>query len=134
MPAEEFIRLRGLAITSIHDSGIPEASKEVADSDEVVTGVVKWMRDIGAQGWTELDWFANVGEGTGLGIDEPQAMDEARDGSEVEDANLGSSHSLVGHVDLVSDDEDANVLRPGLGTMVRLARDLDHAFISSDSR
>ena len=130
MPAEEFIRLRGLAITSIQDSGIPEASEEVADSDEVVTSVVNWMRNIGAQGWTELDWFANVGEGTGLGVVEPQVMDEAQDGSEA-DVNHRLSDSLVGNVDLVSDDEDENVLRPGLGTMVSSASDVDHAFMTT---
>lgn len=127
MLAEEFIRLRGLAITLIHDSGIPEASEEVADSDEVVTRVVNWMRDIGAQGWTELDWFTNVGEGAGLRVDESQAMDGAKAGSEVDDVNSRSPDSLqaVGHMNLLFDDGEEYVLRPGLGTMVRSAHDLD---------
>ena len=130
MPAAEFIRLRGLAITSIYDSGIPEASEQVADTDEAVTDVVNWMRDIGAQGWTELDWFANFGEGIGLGIAEAQAMDEVDGGSEV-DVNHRSSESLVGHVDLILDDEDQNVLRPGLGTMVSSTLDLNHALVTT---
>ena len=123
MPAQEFTRLRGLAITSLRESGLKEAYDEVADSDGVIAGVVSWMRDMGAKGWTELDWFANVGEGTGLGVAEPGEDDEAIESSALDEIDHGATDQLLGRMDISLDDEDMNILRPGLGTMVRFTLD-----------
>lgn len=124
MSAQEFTRLRGLAIASIRESGIEEASEEAADSDSVITSIVSWMRDIGAKGWTELDWFANIGEGAGLEIAEPGDDDEAKEASELNEIDHEVADPLVGRMDISLDDGDASILRPGLGTMVRFALDV----------
>ncbi|KAG7005076.1 hypothetical protein G7Y79_00022g052970 [Physcia stellaris] len=118
MPAREFTRLRGLAIASIKDSNITEAVEEVADSDHVILSIAGWMRDIGVKGWTELDWFANVGEGTGLGLAEAVSDDEGND-SEIEKAGHRGTNSIAERVDLDLDDEDLSILKPGLGTMMQ---------------
>ena len=121
MPAREFTRLRGLAIASIKDSKITEAAEEVADSDHVILSVGGWMKDIGVKGWTELDWFANVGEGTGLGMAEAVSDDEEND-SENEKAGRRGTNFITERVDLNCDDEDLSILKPGLGTMVSSSR------------
>lgn len=122
MPAREFTRLRGLAIASLRDSRITETVEEVADSDHVIRCVGSWMKDIGVKGWTELDWFANVGEGSGLGIVEALSDNDEEDDSENEEAGHRGTNSIVERVDLDLDDEDPSILRPGLGTMVSLGQ------------
>lgn len=47
-----------------------------------------WVREIGSRGWQTLDWFANVREGSGLGLceggEEEGSMDGEGNGKEVE--------------------------------------------------
>ena len=124
MPAQEFTRQRGLAIAAMRESGIKEPIEEVADSDKVVLCVQSWMREIGSKGWTELDWFANVIEGGGLGILEPD--DEEAVGSDLDDdhGHDREANSIVGAMNAPfdGDGDDMSILRPGLGTMVSLHR------------
>ena len=129
MPAAEFTRLRGLAIASIGECGISEAVGEVADTENVVARVGTWMRDIGAKGWTELDWFANVGEGSGLGIAELEPGEDGEDDVDDDEPVYRGASPIVGRLDLSLNDEDVNVLRPGLGTMVSPR----HFFVGSSS-
>ncbi|KAL8785197.1 MAG: hypothetical protein Q9195_008730 [Heterodermia aff. obscurata] len=119
MSAQEFTRLRGLAITAIRESGIKETIDEVADSDKVVACVQSWMREIGSKGWTELDWFANVIEGGGLGTLEPDAEEIVESDPDDEAGNDQVANSIFGTMNAHSDDEDMNILRPGLGTMMQ---------------
>lgn len=115
MTPEEFIRQRTAAIEAIQGCGIQEAIDEASDGSDVVARVNSWMREVSSKGWTELDWFANVPEGCGLSLDTgPAKLDEVS-GDERED--LLHSSSVVERLE-VYDDEDYNVLRPGLGTMV----------------
>ena len=122
MPAQEFTRLRGLAIASIKGSKITEAAEEVADSDHVILCVGGWMKDIGVKGWTELDWFANVNEGAGLGLAKAVSGDDEEDNSENDDAGHRGTRLIAERVDLELDDEDLSILKPGLGTMVSSSR------------
>ena len=125
-PPEEFIRQRSLAIDAIQASGIKEAVAEVSDGSEVVPRIMSWMREISSNGWTELDWFANVREGSGLSVDAGDAA--ADDVSGDERGDLLKTNSIVKHLDF-EEDEDPNVLRPGLGTMVSKVFLLDSKLI-----
>ena len=127
MAAEEFIRLRGLAIIGLRNSGVKEVDQEVADDDKVTECVANWMREIGVKGWTELDWFDNVGEGTGLDI----ASHDARKrilgnnvGAEDDEIDDPKTISILENVASTKGDEDDNHLRSGLGTMVCLPSSL----------
>lgn len=120
MPAQEFTRLRGLAIAAMRESGTKEPIEEVADSDKVVASVQSWMREVGSKGWTELDWFANVIEGGGLGTREPDAEEAIESDRDDDRRNDGGADSIVGMMNVDFNDEDMNILRPGLGTMVIL--------------
>lgn len=113
MTPEEFIRQRTAAIAAIQGSGIQEAIDEASTGADVAARVNSWMREVSSNGWTGLDWFANVPEGCGLNLDTVGA-DEVS-GDERED--LLNSSSIVERLE-VDNDEDQNVLRPGLGTMV----------------
>ena len=119
MPAQEFTRLRGLAIAAIRESGIKESIDEVVDSDKVVAYVQSWMREVGSKGWTELDWFANVTEGSGLGTLKPDAEETVEIDLDDDSGNDHGANSIVGTMNADFDDEDMSILRPGLGTMVK---------------
>lgn len=115
MTPEEFIRQRTAAIEAIQGCGIQGAIDEASDGSDVVARVNSWMREVSSKGWTELNWFANVPEGCGLGLGTgPAGVDEVS-GDERED--LLHSSSIVERLE-VDDNEDYDVLRPGLGTMV----------------
>ena len=115
MPPEEFVRLRTVAIEIIRSSGVDEAVEEVSEEAAVVAHVTSWMREVSSNGWAELDWFANVPEGSGLSLDggSGNTDDSAGDG----DCDWQQTSSIFKHLD-VDEAEDENVLRPGLGTMV----------------
>jgi len=115
MTPEEFIRQRTAAIEAIQGSGFKEAIDEASNGSDVAAHVNSWMREVSSKGWTELDWFANVPEGCGLSLDTGPAGADEVSGDERED--LLHSSSIVERLE-VDDDEDYNVLRPGLGTMV----------------
>ena len=119
-PTHEFTRLRGLAIAAMRESGTKESIEEVADSDKVVACVQSWMREVGSKGWTELDWFANVIEGGGLDTREPDAEEAVESDRDGDGRNDRGADSIVGMMNVPFDDEDVNILRPGLGTMVSL--------------
>ena len=120
MPAQEFTRLRGSAIAAMRESGTKEVVEEVADSDKVVACVQSWMREVGSKGWTELDWFANVIQGGGLGILDPDAEEAPESDLDEDGGNDRGAESIGGMINVPFDDEDMNILRPGLGTMVSL--------------
>ncbi len=115
MTPEEFIRQRAAGIEAIQGSGMQEAIDEASNGSDVAARVNIWMREVSSKGWTELDWFANVPEGCGLSLDTGPAGTGGVSGDERED--LLHSSSIVERLE-VDDDEDYNVLRPGLGTMV----------------
>ena len=122
MPAQDFTRLRGLAIAAIRESRIKEPIGEVADSEKVVASVQSWMREVGSKGWTELDWFANVTEGAGLGTLEPDDGEDVESDPDDDGRNDREANLIVGTMNAAFDDGDMKILRPGLGTMVSLHR------------
>jgi len=115
MTPENFIRQRTTAIQAIRGSGIQEAIDEASTGSDVAARVNSWMREVSSNGWTDLDWFANVPEGCGLSLDTGLAGADEVSGDERE--HLRPSSSIVELLE-VDDDEDQNILRPGLGTMV----------------
>ncbi|KAL8913899.1 MAG: hypothetical protein Q9171_001392 [Xanthocarpia ochracea] len=80
------------------------------------TSVNDWMREIGRGRWTELDWFANVGEGAGLGLDDDRAdhvNESDRGDSDEDEASLHRKRD--GH----GKGFEKPYLQPGLGTMMQ---------------
>ncbi|KAL8682232.1 MAG: hypothetical protein Q9186_001691 [Xanthomendoza sp. 1 TL-2023] len=82
------------------------------------TDVENWMREVKRGRWTELDWFANVKEGAGLGVDD----------SRIEHEHDSDGSNVDGDEALVHRKRKAGGLaaekpypQPGLGTMM-LAR------------
>ena len=114
-PPEEFIRQRTLAIVAIRNSEVPEAVTEVTDDTRAAARIMSWMREISRNRWTELDWFANVREGSGLGLS-TERIDREED-LEDDVRYQKQTNSIVEGLDL-EEDESPDVLRPGLGTMV----------------
>lgn len=115
MTPQEFIRQRTAAIHAIQGSGIQEAIDEASNGSDITTCVNNWMREVSGNGWIELDWFANVSEGCGLSLDAGPGDADGLSGDDRED--LLHSSSIVERLE-VDDDENYNILRPGLGTMV----------------
>lgn len=112
--AEQFIRQRTLAIESFQSSGISEAVEEVSDGSGIVTRIAHWMREISSSGWIELDWFTNIPEGRGLSLGARAVEGEV---SGDEGGDLLQTRSIVNQFDF-DEEEDPDILRPGLGTMV----------------
>ena len=116
-PPTEFVRQRTLAITTIKESDVSEAVEEVADEADAAARIMSWMREISSNGWTELDWFANVREGSGLTLEHQNQDVDGEDDSEDEIRAQKQTTSIVEGLDF-DEDEDPSILRPGLGTMV----------------
>lgn len=114
-PPAEFVRQRSLAITSIQESNISEAVEDVVDETDATARIMGWMREISANGWTELDWFANVHEGSGLTLEKEHAN---TDGESEHELQYQKRTSPIVEVLDFDEDEDPNILRTGLGTMV----------------
>ncbi|KAL8672783.1 MAG: hypothetical protein Q9168_002777 [Polycauliona sp. 1 TL-2023] len=78
--------------------------------------VISWMSEIKRGRWTELDWFENVGQGAGLGVDEAKVTD-------VDDSDRGDSDvdESVVHRRRESrrDSQEKSYLQPGLNTMMQ---------------
>lgn len=116
-------RLSGVEITPGEYSQVTSAALKILDSAEVgkaqtedVNGedVGEWLREIRDRGWTSLDWFENIGEGTGLDLDGSKVVDGASEddlGSEQE--KLPVAQGLIS-----LDRSKKNTLQAGLGTMV----------------
>lgn len=125
----EYSQVRGTALEILNRIDAGEADKEVVDGEDVD----EWLREIRDRGWTSLDWFENVGEGTGLGLEGigvANGSPEADSGSEQEKVPMRQS--------LISlDRSKKNTLQAGLGTMVSIV-DLVfiffQAYLSIDAR
>lgn len=70
-----------------------------------------WFREIRDRGWTQLDWFKNVGQGAGLGVDEKGPATD----NEAEEEEEDSWTVRKGFGDNA---EEKEYLQAGLGTMV----------------
>jgi len=80
-----------------------------------------WVREIGSRGWQTLDWFANVGEGSGLGL-----CDGGEEEGSMADEGNGKGGDLVEPLMPVRRkiqgigvrNVNVGTLQAGLGTMV----------------
>lgn len=108
----EYSQVRGRALEILNSIDAGQAEREVVDGEDVD----EWLREIRDRGWTSLDWFENVGEGTGLGLDEIRVANGASEddlGSEQEKMQMKQN--------LISlDRSKKNTLQAGLGTMVSI--------------
>ena len=107
---EDYNRIKSAALRTLNgiDAGKTE-SEEIDGKD-----VDKWLWEIRDRGWTSLDWFANIGVGTGLDVDGLRGDNVAsEDGTGSEQGKLFVKQSLIG-----LDKPKKNMLQAGLGTMV----------------
>ncbi|KAI4284553.1 MAG: hypothetical protein L6R38_001319 [Xanthoria sp. 2 TBL-2021] len=80
------------------------------------TSVHEWMQEIKRGRWTELDWFANVGEGAGLGLDDAEAThvnESDRGDSDDDEPVVHGNREGRGH------GPEKPYLQPGLNTMMQ---------------
>lgn len=108
----EYSQVRGTALEMLNSIDAGQADIEVVDGGDVD----EWLREIRDRGWTSLDWFENVGEGTGLGLDGIRVANGASEddlGSEQE--KMPMKQSLIS-----LDRSKKNTLQAGLGTMVSI--------------
>lgn len=107
--------------TTQRDKAVAAMSELREDHDPLIelelSDVDSWMREIGQGRWTEMDWFENIGEGTGLAVNKPRAAsnDTSLDSDVDEDDNL-----LLGRHKPAKYTAEKPYLQPGLGTMVSL--------------
>lgn len=95
------------------------------DGEEEIEGrdVDGWVREIGARGWQTLDWFANVREGSGLGLgpggeEEEQEEEGSVDEGGGESGVVGETVTPVRRKGLETRNVNVGTLQAGLGTMV----------------
>ena len=108
--ASEYQRQVELSALTLEEVSKPADEKNAAKAD--VDSCLKSIRD---RHWTQLDWFTNVPQKTGLGDRDMEVESENASDLEADYEKSQSVHrSMVEHFD-----EDADYLQPGLGTMVR---------------
>ncbi|KAL8718171.1 MAG: hypothetical protein Q9225_004666 [Loekoesia sp. 1 TL-2023] len=80
------------------------------------TNVDEWMREIRRGHWLEMDWFENIGQGAGLGLDDAQGRkSHVSDDSDVD----GNEDFLVAKRRNDRFTAEKPFLQPGLGTMMQ---------------
>lgn len=111
---DEYQNRRTLALQIVKDAARKdEAYIEVGNAD-----IDNCMREVKDQKWTKMDWFENITQGVGVGLDEG-AEDDARDGSDDDEADEGgllpATRRNIGKRDSLEKD----YLQAGLSTMVK---------------
>ncbi|KAL8974118.1 MAG: hypothetical protein Q9197_001631 [Variospora fuerteventurae] len=102
------------AVAAMTELRKDEKPSVVVDSSNVDA----WMRQINKGCWTEMDWFENIGEGTGLGL---EALPRGTDGDDSDSGDVDEEEDPIlarhRYDELAS---EKPFLQPGLGTMVGL--------------
>ncbi|MCJ1227932.1 hypothetical protein MMC12_004591 [Toensbergia leucococca] len=111
-PASEYCRQKDLAVANVRTAEALQVEEDnIHDAD-----IDQWMREIRNQGWAELDWFKNIGQGTGLNseiLEEDQVM------SNGDMEGLQETMTPIKKT-VIDDDENNNItLLAGLGTMMQ---------------
>ena len=75
-----------------------------------------WLREVQRGHWLEMDWFENIGQGAGLGL-ESKARGTDEDASDDSDMD-GAENFLINKHKYGDDRGSKSYLQPGLGTMV----------------
>ncbi|KAI9840830.1 MAG: hypothetical protein M1838_003889 [Thelocarpon superellum] len=79
--AREFTRLRQEAMQILRDYDRSSEYEAITAAD-----VDAWMREIYDRGWTRLDWFENIDEGSGLAL--PARLDATNDSGDDEEDGI----------------------------------------------
>ncbi|KAI4111728.1 MAG: hypothetical protein LQ338_008347, partial [Usnochroma carphineum] len=91
-------------------------SSEGLSTEYETTNVDNWTREMKRGRWTEMDWFENIGEGTGLEVNGAQAVTDDNSGnSDIDD----DENSVLGRRRPDEYTADNSFLQPGLGTMMQ---------------
>ena len=78
------------------------------------------MREVKDQKWTQMDWFRNITQGAGFGMDKP-TKDDAEDRSHDDEADKDSLLHVTGRTIDSGIPLEQDFLQAGLGTMVNAA-------------
>ncbi|KAL8713060.1 MAG: hypothetical protein Q9220_002920 [cf. Caloplaca sp. 1 TL-2023] len=96
-------------LTQLHNSDQPLAGDLQDQAND-------WMREIGKGRWTDLDWFANVVQGAGLGL----GKDNPNQNGEPDDSGVDEDDELIDTTGAFTQDlTETDFLQPGLGTMMQ---------------
>ena len=106
---DEYNRQRDLAVQTMNGIDIPGLEREDIQGKDVDV----WLVEIRDKGWFGLDWYANIGEGTGL------TNDTGLEGNEYSDNELEVAQGSIPISRTHLKRTDKNTLYAGLGTMVR---------------
>lgn len=116
MPPEQYAQQKVFGLEVLQKC-VPEEGQ----GDNGPADVDAWLREIRDRGWMQLDWFANVGEGVGVGGNDENVGDEEReedDREEEEAEETGDALMLRTTFDINKTDDGKDILLTGLGTMV----------------
>lgn len=109
----KYPQLRSRALEILEGVAGEDAANNVIDGADID----ECMRQVKSRQWTEMDWFANVPAGDGVGADE--GTDEAQgEGLSDEDAEEGHLLPLRRRIFGREDSSGQDYLQAGLGTMV----------------
>ena len=105
---------RNLALEIVKNASM----KDEADVDVSNADIDECMREVKDHKWTHMDWFRNITQGAGVGLDLPEE-DEAEDGSESDEANDEGVLPMTMRTRGREDFPEQDFLQAGLGTMVK---------------
>ena len=109
-PVEKFMDQKKKGFEILEEYMGQHALKGVNIEDEDFEELILAFRD---RGWTEMDWFENITQGAGLGLD--RIVEEYREAGS-ENGELTQQDNILDLYDLKDDEKD--YLQAGLGTMV----------------
>ena len=116
---ETYQNQRNLALEIVKNANVKNgADVEVSNAD-----IDDCMRKVKDQNWTQMDWFRNITQGAGVGLD-IRGGDEAEDGSVRDEADDEGVLPMTMRTRGGEDFLEQEYLQAGLGTMVMISSSL----------
>ncbi|KAL8848182.1 MAG: hypothetical protein Q9221_006790 [Calogaya cf. arnoldii] len=123
LESSDWMKQRDIALTALNQLRDGEETSTAIDPKSVMD----WMQEIKRSRWTDLDWFANIREGAGLGLDDPEAThvnDSDSGGPDEDEPSVHGKRKALGH------GPEKPYLQPGLNTMMQARVD----YLSDEKR
>lgn len=109
--SDDYVRKRDTVMSALREVEVGKERRETITARDVDL----WLMEVNENGWQTLDWFDNIGEGTGLGL---HGTDE---GNEVdEDSHVVVERTPLKQTIVAMRAPKRDTLQPGLGTMVNI--------------
>lgn len=108
--SDDYKRQRNIVMDALQGVEVGMEEREATAGRDVDL----WLKEVGDKGWQTLDWFANIGEGAGLGLHTNDEVDEDNeDMGDVVEARTPMKHKIA-----AIKSSKRNTQQAGLGTMV----------------